>query len=261
MAFFDNSYANIHYEIYGDTGSSIILVNGYTRPCRDFRQLATFLSKQGYRVLIFDNRGAGSTKALCFETLSDIAFDLLSLADFLGFKEFHLVGFSMGGVIARIVAHKEQERLKSLSLVSTPVDLSFIKKSSEKPWGNTVESIESKLSGYVSKIFLEKNKPIIKAMAKMILENMSLSFEEGAQAQREALLKTPLKYFSLKEITIPTLLIHGAQDCLVLKEEALNLKEQTSHSKLILYKEAGHLLLIEKSKELYEDLSSFFASV
>ena len=183
MLFFDNSYANIHYEIYGDQGSLVILVNGYTRPCRDFRQLATFLSKQGYQVLAFDNRGAGETKALCFDTLSDIAFDLLSVADFLGFKEFHLVGFSMGGVIARIVVHNEKARVKTLSLVSTPADLSFVKNSAEKPWGKTVDSIESKFSGYVSTEFLEKNRPLIKAMAKTILEKMDSGFEEGALAQ------------------------------------------------------------------------------
>jgi pimeloyl-ACP methyl ester carboxylesterase len=260
MAFFDNSYATIHYEIYGDQGSLVILVNGYTRPCRDFRQLATFLSKQGYRVLIFDNRGAGETKALCFDNLRDIAFDLLSLADFLGFKEFHLVGFSMGGVIARIVAHDEKERVKSLSLVSTPADLSFVKNSAEKPWGKTVGSIESKLSSYISSEFLEKNRPIINAMAKMILENMNSGFEEGARAQREALFKTPVKYFSLKEITVPTLLIHGTDDLVVSNEDALRLREQTSHSKLVLYKGAGHLLLLEKSRELYHDLASFISS-
>ncbi len=260
MPFFDNSYATIHYEIYGDQGSLVILVNGYTRPCRDFRQLATFLSKQGYRVLIFDNRGAGETKALRFDTLSDIAFDLLSVADFLGFKEFHLVGFSMGGVIARIVVHNEKARVKSLSLVSTPADLSFVKNSAEKPWGKTVDSIESKFSGYVSMEFLEKNGPLIKAMAKTILEKMDSGFEEGARAQRKALFKTPVKYFSLKEITVPTLLIHGTEDLVVSHEHSLLLREQKIDTKLVLYKGAGHLLLLEKSKELYHDVASFISS-
>lgn len=257
MAFFDNSYANIYYEVYGDTGTPVVLVNGYTRPCRDFKQIASFLAKEGHRVLIFDNRGAGETRFSSLDSLEDIAFDVLSLADSFDFKKFHLIGFSMGGVVARILAHKNSERLMSLSLVSTPVGTEFVEDGSRKPWGASLESIEEKLQDYVAEEFFAKNKPLMRAMAKGILEKMQSGFQKGADSQRKALLATPSKFFSLKEISLPTLLLHGEEDKVISYEDFLKLREQKSDSEWISYEGAGHLLLIEKSKDLYKDLASF----
>lgn len=76
-----------------------------------------------YSVLIFDNRGMGeSDKPLSRYTTGAMAVDFIELLNFIGWKEersVHLVGISMGGMVAQEVAYTIPGTLRSLSLIST----------------------------------------------------------------------------------------------------------------------------------------------
>ncbi|KAL6720072.1 hypothetical protein ACLMJK_001993 [Lecanora helva] len=93
------------------------------------RQTQDFGHEMGdkYSCLIFDNRGIGeSDKPLMRYSTSEMARDTLELLDHVGWKgrrEVHVVGVSMGGMIAQEIACIEPERIASLSLVSTAAQL------------------------------------------------------------------------------------------------------------------------------------------
>lgn len=76
-----------------------------------------------YSVLIMDNRGMGdSDKPLCRYTTSGMAGDVIEVLDHVGWtamREVHLVGISLGGMIAQEVAYYIPGRLRSLNLIST----------------------------------------------------------------------------------------------------------------------------------------------
>ncbi|MFI5952575.1 alpha/beta fold hydrolase [Cryptosporangium sp. NPDC051539] len=84
--------------------------------------LCRSLADAGYRVIRFDNRDAGRSTHLpgARYTLSDLAGDTAGLLDVLGIGSAHVVGASMGGMIAQVLAVEHPERVRSLaSLMST----------------------------------------------------------------------------------------------------------------------------------------------
>ena len=109
-----------HYKLEGDGPETIVLVNGLADDLETwFEQMADFLAA-GYRVLRFDNRGIGkSGRPRGPYTTAQMAADAKALVDHLGLKKFHLVGVSMGGMIAQEYALAYAGDLKSLSLCCT----------------------------------------------------------------------------------------------------------------------------------------------
>ena len=161
MAFLEKNKAKIYYEVYGNSGDWLALINGFTRSSSDFRMMARFFEKQGFRVLLFDNRGAGKTLNKEVFSLEDIADDLEELTKELRIDSLSLAGFSMGGIIARCFAHKYTKKVKALILVSTPFDKSFVTKSGAGFFSKNLLEIEENFSRYVAESFFKKNRVIL----------------------------------------------------------------------------------------------------
>lgn len=93
------------------------------------RQYKDFGHKEGdkYSCLVFDNRGIGeSDKPLLRYTTTEMAKDTLELIDHVGWmsqRQLHIIGISMGGMIAQELALMIPSRIASLSLVSTTAAL------------------------------------------------------------------------------------------------------------------------------------------
>ncbi|KAA6407085.1 MAG: hypothetical protein FRX48_09151 [Lasallia pustulata] len=117
---------NISYEVHGEGPKHIVWIMGlaayktaWQRQTKDFGHDQS--SK--YSCLIFDNRGiADSDKPFMRYSTSEMAKDTLELLDHVGWtgrRELHVVGVSMGGMIAQELAMLDPERIASLSLIST----------------------------------------------------------------------------------------------------------------------------------------------
>ena len=130
------------YESFGKvTNPKIILVNGTGAPMTDWPlAFCEKLAKQGYQVIRFDNRDVGlSTKldslgepdwaaiapfiktcnpAPTPYSLMDMANDVIGLMDALKIKKTNIVGASMGGAIAQLVAIHYPERILTLTTMS-----------------------------------------------------------------------------------------------------------------------------------------------
>jgi 3-oxoadipate enol-lactonase len=109
-----------HYRLEGEGPQTIVLVNGLADDLETWvEQMGDFLGA-GYRVLRFDNRGIGkSGRPRGPYTTAQMAADTKALVEHLGLKKFHLVGVSMGGMIAQEYALAHAGDLKSLSLCCT----------------------------------------------------------------------------------------------------------------------------------------------
>ncbi len=112
--------ANIQlfYEEYGQ-GQPLIMVLGLGQDVATWCFQIAELSKH-VRLIVFDNRDSGKSSR-CSEnyTTETMAQDILGLMDHLGIENAHLLGTSMGGMIAQHVALMAPERLKSLILANT----------------------------------------------------------------------------------------------------------------------------------------------
>lgn len=111
---------DIHYRVEGDGPKTIVLVNGLADDLETWVfQMEDFLAA-GYRVVRFDNRGIGqSSKPAGPYTTEMFANDTKALVDHLGIDRFHLMGVSMGGMIAQEYALAYPETLESVTFACT----------------------------------------------------------------------------------------------------------------------------------------------
>jgi len=110
----------LNYKLEGDGEETIVLVNGLADDLETWAfQMDDFLAA-GYRVLRFDNRGIGaSSKPAGPYSSRMLADDAKALADTLGITGFHLMGVSMGGMIAQEYAIAYPSDLRSVTLGCT----------------------------------------------------------------------------------------------------------------------------------------------
>ena len=110
----------LNYMLEGDGEDTIVLINGLADDHQTWvLQMDDFLAA-GYRVLRFDNRGIGASSKPAGPYMSRmLADDTKALADSLGITSFHLMGVSMGGMIAQEYALAYPGDLRSVTFACT----------------------------------------------------------------------------------------------------------------------------------------------
>jgi pimeloyl-ACP methyl ester carboxylesterase len=106
----------------GQGGRPLLLVHGFTGAKEDFGDWFDRLADDGWWVAAPDLRGHGDSHKPLAEpaySLSTFADDVLGLADVLGWDRFALLGHSMGGMAAQVVALRAPERIERLVLMDT----------------------------------------------------------------------------------------------------------------------------------------------
>lgn len=118
------------YETLGPaTGKPLLLIEGLTAQMIKWRpEYCELLVEAGFRVFLFDNRDVGLSQKFDGEQyfLSDMADDTIGLIEALGIGPCHIMGQSMGGMIAQIVAATRPDLVSSLSLIYTTASVRFL---------------------------------------------------------------------------------------------------------------------------------------
>src|SRR5580692_4053400 len=111
---------DVHYRVAGDGPETIVLVNGLADDLETWAYQEAALTAAGYRLLMFDNRGIGQTSKPAGPYSSRmLADDAKALVDHLGVTGFHLLGVSMGGMIAQEYALAYGPDLRSVTFGCT----------------------------------------------------------------------------------------------------------------------------------------------
>jgi len=104
-------------------GEPVLLLHGFPQTSLAWASQLTALGAAGHRAVAFDQRGY-SPRARPAEVeaygSSELTADVIGVADALGFDRFHLVGHDWGGAVAWQVGGRHQDRLHTLTVVSTP---------------------------------------------------------------------------------------------------------------------------------------------
>jgi 3-oxoadipate enol-lactonase len=111
---------DIHYRLAGQGEQTIVLVNGLADDLETWALQENDLTAAGYQLLLFDNRGVGKTSKPAGPYSSQMmAADTKGLVGHLGITGFHLLGVSMGGMIAQEYALAYPGDLQSVTLGCT----------------------------------------------------------------------------------------------------------------------------------------------
>ena len=205
---------NINYRVEGQ-GEPLVMIMGFTASRSGWIRQIPFFRKY-YRVVTFDNRGVGkSDKPPGPYSTRMMADDTVRLMDLLGIEKAHIMGLSMGGMIAQELAINYPQRVVKLVLACTYAR-------QDETSGDTLEqarflqlSPEQKLSAMVRLAF---NRPIYRfifaLLARVQTRFMGTSGRVGIAGQSEACLKhNTLERLPL--ITAPTLVIVGTGDRII----------------------------------------------
>ncbi len=248
MPYLVNKGERIYYECwsYPVIRRTLTLVNGYARPCTDFRHLGKALVQASCRVVVLDNRAAGRSRVSNPFTLQDMVSDVVALWDYLGIESSALLGISMGGAIAQLLALNFPERVVRLVLVSSFCDSSFALLRGKRGWGSLAAGQEM-LRHYVAADFFRRNRPLLMAMAKQMWEQQGVG--SGGAGQDKAMLGFSTRA-RLAQFSCPVLIVHGAEDRVIDPRAAEVFVQAIPNAELCLLPQAGHLLLLEKTAEL-----------
>ncbi len=240
---------------YNEDNPVIILLHGSPGQISNWKHIIPCLEKH-YRVIAFDQRGYGESDKPLKVSLEDYLEDLDQLIRELNLKRDRvvLVGHSFGGLVAQEYAARYE--ILGLVLIGSLTRL--------KP-GLIDHIIWSTPSILWRKLFFTENALTRSFYRKLFFSKQTPSqvYEEFIKDNKEYLENLPahvfqyLKYFkdynaseNVPKIKTPTLIIVGEEDKVTPVEESRKLHETIKNSKLIIIRDAGHMVLYEKPKEL-----------
>ncbi|MEV0619391.1 alpha/beta hydrolase [Nonomuraea sp. NPDC050404] len=222
---------------------------------------------------------AGDTSSASY-TLSDMASDTVGLLDVLGLDSVHCIGASMGGMIAQLLAIEHPSRVRSLtSMMSTtgapdvgrpdPAALSLVTEpppttnrehATERVAGSSPTDREEVIERWV-RAFQVVGSPGYPVEEAEIRENARIAYDRaydpvGASRQGVAALASGDRTAGLRSITVPTLVIHGADDPICDRSGGEATAEVIPGAELVIIDGMGHNL----PRGLWPQLASLIAT-
>jgi pimeloyl-ACP methyl ester carboxylesterase len=239
----------IAYDEFGRRdGEPMLLIQGLGTDSRGWA-LQRMAFGRRYRCYAVDNRGVGrSGRPPGPYDLSEMARDALAVLDAEGVDRAHVVGASMGGVIAQIIGVLHPERVRSLVLACTSCRHHPWRRELFQEWADAVEA------GGISALGTDAMRWLIgprlrkrfgmwvNLLARILLQQPRETFVAQVQAILNA--SDELR-FELKHVTAPTLVITGSQDSLTPIGDAEELAEMIPHARLVELRGAAHGLMVE----------------
>lgn len=251
---------NINYTVEGH-GEPLVMIMGLGGDQSAWKhQVSNF--KKHYQVITFDNRGAGkSDKPEEVYSPTLMAEDAIQLMDFLEIEEAHILGVSMGGLIAQEIAINYPERILKLILASTfacqddeangptPEMLAI----AELPIKKGVNRLlDASFNKFFNRVFIV---PLIRFKTRRIRETEITGIRGQVDGIKgyDSLDRLPL-------IKAPTLVLTGTKDRVVKPESSNTLSQKIPNAKLVKIDNGSHLICWEKSKDFNKEVLDFLKS-
>ena len=298
-----NQDIEIYYRDYGPIDAEpILLVQGLGGQLVNWPQhLIEFLIENNFRPIVFDNRDTGlSTRVdsdsfsdekrsdtivrsyiryylrLPIEseyTIDDMANDAIAVLDELNISKAHVLGISMGGMIAQIIASTHPDRTKTFTLIastaSTPSPLNGPTRKVRKLLMDRTKNPNSTIDQRVDrtrKIFSEIGYKGINLNTDEFYEDIASSIKRGGNddtgfgRQLTAILGSKNRLDKVRSINAPTLIIHGKDDPLIKVKNAYRTNKLIKDSKLIVIPDMRHLIEPPVFDQFKQDLLNHLKS-
>ena len=246
----------------------------------------------GYRVIRFDHRDTGLSAKMhglrargsIFRrmgryllgkpspvpyTLIDMTEDVVALLDHLGITRAHVVGASLGGMIAQILAGSEPDRVASLGIIMSTtgkplsalpawrvIKLAFHPPAKDAPAEDKLDFEVRNVAVFNGPNFLPSDSELRKRVQQLVDRS---SYPQGARRQFDAVLGTGSLLRYSKAITAPTVVLHGSADPMVRLRNGRAIAEAIPGARFVVVDGMGHDLPEPVWRPVIEALTENFA--
>ena len=255
----------LRYDTFGRRrGEPVLMIQGLGADSRGwFAQRAAIGLR--YRGITFDNRGVGrSGKPVGSYDLEQMAADAVAVLDAAGVESAHVMGASMGGVIAQIMAVRYPDRVRSLVLACTACRHLGWRRELLEDWAATAQAqgmrvfANRSMRWLVGPRSLRRFWPAFGALTPLAMSAPTHSFV----AQVNAILDMD---DSLREllhtVDVPTLVLVGSQDILTPQADAEEIAELIPDAELAIVQGGAHGFMVENFWEFNRLVLEFLARV
>jgi len=252
---------NLAYYMVG-AGPPLLMIQGLGGRAADWASVPGRLATH-FQVITFDNRGTGQSDKpdteYSLELMADEAIAVLHAA---GHRRAHVVGLSMGGMIAQLVALRHPQSVQRLVLLSTtpggrhtvppsPEAMQALIPDLTQP---PAEIVRRSMEHIAAPGFAAQHPEVIEAIVATALSAPTPQF---VFARQLAAVMASDRYDDLPTIQAPTMVIHGDADPLVPFDNGRILAARIPGAQLLALPGCGHLAMWEQPHPLSEALLGF----
>ena len=247
------------------TGPTVLFIMGLGGRAADWNDAFIDRLADRFETVTFDNRGTGRSDHPNGDwTLEAMADDAVAVLDTIGRDRAHVVGLSMGGMIAQVVALRHPARVDRLALLAThpggagvvqptPRGLTALTPDRSLP---AAEIVRRAMTAITAPGFVERSPATIAALVDLALAQPTPT--TTFMRQMGAIVRSD-RSARLGEIRAPTLVVHGAADELIPPGNGRALAQGIPGARYVELPDVGHMPMWESPDALASVLGDFLA--
>ena len=252
---------NLAYYVSG-RGTPVLMIQGLGGRAADWATVPARLAPR-FEVITFDNRGTGkSDKPDTEYNLDVMADEAVAVLQAAGHAQAHVVGLSMGGMIAQLVALRHPQSVRKLVLLSTTPGGSHAVPPTPEAMAALIpdmtqppeQIVRSAMRAIAAPGFAAAHPDVVQDIVQTA---MSAPTPQFVFVRQMAAIMASDHYAELPTIGAPTLIIQGDADPLVPYANARTLAECIPGAQLATLHGCGHLAMWEQPEELARLLLGF----
>ena len=236
------------------SGEPVLMIMGLATSGRGWRRLLPHVAGS-YEAIVFDNRGTGrSPRVTGPSSMAALVDDALSVLDAAGHDSAHVLGASMGGMVAQHLALEHRDRVRSLGLIcTTPVGTS-----GTPPWRMVASMVvgpflspERRAELSAPLLYSERTR---RTRRDLLAEDLRSRLEDPTPAKTSwaqiAAIQRHDTRHRLSELEgLPVTVVHGDEDRLVPTDRGRELAAAIPGARLELVAHAGHQLTTDNEPD------------
>jgi 3-oxoadipate enol-lactonase len=255
----------ISYRVFGAAdGEPLVLIMGLGADRWGWVRQWPSLRRR-FRLLALDNRGSGASGVPDGPyDLEVMAADVIAVMDAEGIGSAHVMGASLGGVLAQIIAIRHPGRVRSLVLACTACRMKSWRRALFTEWIEIAQAEGShalareNIRWVVAARHLRRLWPISPVVAPLIIR----APVPGVVAQLQALVDAPEAVGGfLGEISVPTFVIVGSQDILTPVADSEELVEAIPDARLEVISSAAHGFMVMRAGRYNDAVAGFYDEI